>query len=327
MQLSQALPENLRESRAVKVLERSLDQGRLGHGILLHGENLQQMEEVVRAVASVLLETQRDPFEHPDCFMLRPQGKARLIKIGSESERKEGEWPQNSMRRLVIDLQKSANQGGRKVGIVFEADRMNFQSANAFLKTLEEPSEGTTLFLLTSRPYDLLDTIRSRCLNFRIPATLQTIEHPEWENWSGDYQNWLKNLLDGTGKKNIPSVVLGSYGLNLRLQRILAELTGEAWKVQKENLPDHLSSEEKDAIEAGISRGYRKQLLGEIEKNTVQFARSIEGENPGTLPVAALNQTTQALEKCAGLLELNFNQSAALELFFLKSMRIWARSR
>lgn len=327
MQLSQALPEVLRESRAVKVLERSLDQGRLGHGILLHGENLQQMEEVVRAVASVLLETQRDPFEHPDCFILRPQGKARLIKIGSESERKEGEWPKNSMRRLVIDLQKSANQGGRKVGIVFEADRMNFQSANSFLKTLEEPSEGTTLFLLTSRPYDLLDTIRSRCLNFRIPATLQMIEHPEWGNWSGDYQSWLNNLLDGTGKKDIPSVVLGSYGLNLRLQRILSELTGEAWKVQKETLPDHLSSEEKDAIEAGISRGYRKQLLGEIEKSTVQFARSIEGANPGTLPVAALNQTTQALEKCAGLLELNFNQSAALELFFLKSMRIWARSR
>ena len=327
MQLSQVLPENLRESRAIKVLERSLDQNRLGHGILLHGENLQQIEEVVRAIASVLLETQRDPFEHPDCFILRPQGKARLIKIGSESERKEGEWPQNSMRRLVIDLQKTANQSGRKVGIVFEADRMNTQSANAFLKTLEEPPEGTTLFLLTSRPYDLLDTIRSRCLNFRIPAGFQSMEHPDWETWTSDYQSWLKNLLDGTGKKNVSGIVMGSYGLNLRLQRILAELTSDAWNVQKESLPDHLSPEEKDAIEAGISRGYRKQLLGEIEKTTVHFARNIEGQNPGTLPVDALNQTTQVLEKCADLLELNFNQSAAIELFFLKSMRIWARSR
>ena len=114
--------------------------------------------------------------------------------------------------------------------------------------------------------------------------------------------------------------------MNLRLQGILAELTGDTWNVHKEHLPDHLSSEEKDAIEAGISRGYRKQLLGEIEKTTVHFVRSIEDEKPGTLPVAALNQTIQVLEKCSGLLELNFNQSAALELFFLKSMRIWARS-
>ena len=327
MQLSQALPEALRDSRAVKVLERSLVQNRLGHGILLHGESIDCLEEIVRAITTVLLETEHDPFKHPDCFSLRPQGKARMIKIGSESERKEGEWPENSMRRLVIDLQKSAHQGGRKAGIVFEADRMNVQSANAFLKTLEEPPEGTTLFLLTSRPYDLLDTIRSRCLNFRIPTGFQTIKHPDWKQWTDDYRSWLKNLLSSAGRKNVSDIVLGSYGLNLRFQKILAELAAEAWVVHKEQLPDHLTREEKDAIEAGISRGYRKQILGEIEKNTVHFARNIEKEHPGTLPVAALNQTTQALEKCAGLLELNLNQSAALELFFLKSMRIWSHAR
>ena len=37
------------------------------------------------------------------------------------------------MRKLVINIQKTANQGGRKVGILFEADRMNVQSANAFI--------------------------------------------------------------------------------------------------------------------------------------------------------------------------------------------------
>jgi DNA polymerase-3 subunit delta' len=325
MQLSQALPKELRDSRGVKVLERSLKQNRLGHGILLHGESLDQLESIARAIASVLLETSRDPFEHPDCFILRPQGKARMIKIGSESERIGGDWPQNSMRRLVIDVQKSSNQGGRKVGIVFEADRMNVQSANAFLKTLEEPPEGTTLFLLTSRPYDLLDTIRSRCLNFRIPTSFQTIKHPDWEKWTSDYHNWLKSLLESNSRKNVPGIVLGSYGLNLKFQKFLSEMTTDAWKIQKEQLPEHLSSEEKDAIEAGISRGYRKQLLGEIEKSTVHFARNIERHSSGTLPVVALSHAIQALEKCAGLLELNLNQSAALELFFLKSMRIWTQ--
>ena len=326
MQLSQALPEALRDSRAVEVLERSLAQNRLGHGILLHGESSDYLEEIVRAIAATLLETERDPFEHPDCFILRPQGKARMIKIGSESDRSGGEWPKNSMRRLVIDIQKTANQGGRKVGIVFEADRMNVQSANAFLKTLEEPPAGTTLFLLTSRPYDLLDTIRSRCLNFRIPAGIETIAHPDWPTWTKDYHAWLSSLLIGANKQTIPHIMLGSYGLNVRFQAILAEMTSSAWKTQKTELPDHVTAEEKDAMEAGMSRGYRKQLFGEIEKATASFAREIEINNPGQLPVAALNRATETLEHSAGLLEVNFNQSAALEMFFLKSMRIWASS-
>jgi DNA polymerase-3 subunit delta' len=327
MQLSHALPEALRQCRAVEVLERSLAQNRLGHGILLHGESPAFLEEIVRAIAATLLETERDPYEHPDCFILRPQGKARMIKIGSEADRVAGEWPKNTMRRLVLDMQRSSNQGGRKVGILFEADRMNMQSANAFLKTLEEPPSGTTLFLLTSRPYDLLDTIRSRCLNFRIPAGIETVAHPGWTNWSKDYHAWLGNLLQGPTKQTIPHIMFASYGLNARFQAILADMTVATWKAQKEELPEHITSDEKDAMEAGIKRGFRKQLFGEIEKATARFAREIETANPGQLPVSALYRATENLEHCVGLLELNFNQVAALELFFLKSLRIWTSAR
>jgi DNA polymerase-3 subunit delta' len=323
MQLSQALPESLRNSRAVEVLERSLSQNRLGHGILLHGESSEYLDEIARAIATTLLETKRDPYQHPDCFILRPSGKARMIKIGSESDRSGGDWPKNSMRRLVADIQKSSNQGGRKVAIVFEADRMNNQSANAFLKTLEEPPEGTTLFLLTSRPYDLLDTIRSRCLNFRIPAGIERIAHPDWPAWTHSYRAWLGQLIQGPTKKTIPHIMFAAYGLNARFQIILKEMTENAWKTQKENLPEHVTKDEMEAMEAGMSRGYRKQLFSEIEKETVRYARDIEQANPGQLPVIALTRAIESLEKSAGLLDLNFNQSAALELFFLQSLRIW----
>jgi DNA polymerase-3 subunit delta' len=321
--LRHALPEALKNCRAVEVLERSLAQNRLGHGILLHGESPLFLEEIVRAITTVLLETNRDPYEHPDCFILRPAGKARMIKIGSEAERAGGEWPKNSMRRLVIDVQKSSNQGGRKVGIVFDADRMNTQSANAFLKTLEEPPSGTTLFLLTSRPYDLLDTIRSRCLNFRIPAGVETVAHEDWPSWVHAYREWLGMLLNGPTRQNVPHIMLGAYGLNARFQSILASMTTDSWKAQKSSLPEHITEEETKAMEAGMSKGFRKQLFGEIEKETVQYARDIEAANPGEMPSIALNRAVEVLEKSAGLLELNFNQAAALELFFLQSLRIW----
>ncbi|WP_269524983.1 hypothetical protein [Coraliomargarita parva] len=327
MQISHALPEILRNSRAVEVLERSLSKDRLGHGILLHGESLASLEQIVRAISKELLAAKGDPFGHPDCFILRPSGKARFIRIGSESERVQGEWPKNTMRRLVIDIQKTSNQGGRKVGIIFEADRMMGPSANAFLKTLEEPPDGTTLFLLTTRPYDLLDTIRSRCLNFRIPAEMENIRHPDWAQWEEDYRSWLIRLIEGPNRDSIPHIVLGAYGLNTRFQGILDSMTAEAWAAQKESLPEHTTDDEKAAMEAGMSKGFRKQLFGEIEKATALFTRDLAEANPGEFPVPALQQATQQLEHCAGLLELNFNQAAALELFFLQSLRIWTSVR
>ena len=320
MTLSKSLPELLRGTRAVEVLERSLAQNRLGHGILLHGENLESLETIVRAITAHLLETKNDPFEHADCFTLRPSGKARLIKVGKTEDN-------NTMRKLVIDIAKSSNQGGRKVGIVIDADRMNAASANAFLKTLEEPPPGTTLFLLTTRPYDLLETIRSRCLNFRIPAAIENIQNPDWASWVVAYREWLGRLLEGPNKKTIPHIMMGAYGLNARFQTILKAMTSEAWKMQKEALPDHVTADEKDAMEVGLSKGYQKQLFGEIEKATAGFAREVEALNKGELPASALHRATEALERSAGLMEINFNQAAALELFFLSSLRIWTLAR
>lgn len=327
MSLIASLPESIHDCRAVQVLERSLERERLGHGILLHGESLDALEALARGIASHLLETEQDPYLHPDCFTLRPSGKARMIRIGSETERSQGEWPANSMRRLVIDLQKTANQGGRKVGIIFEADRMNVQSANAFLKTLEEPPEGTTLFLLTTRPYKLLDTIRSRCLNFRVPTGHDPIQNAEWQSWIESYREWMTGILSGPNKKTVPHLVLGVFGLNFRYQEILKTLTAEAWEAQKETLPENITKAEKEAMESGISRGYRKELLAAIERQTHQYVRELEHLNPGRLPVNALHRVTHSLEHAANLLEINFNQAAALELFLLKSLRIWSSVR
>ncbi len=54
----------------------------------------------------------------------------------------------------------------RRVFIVDGADTMTQQNSNLFLKVLEEPPESSTLILIATNPYVLLDTIRSRCLQF-----------------------------------------------------------------------------------------------------------------------------------------------------------------
>jgi DNA polymerase-3 subunit delta' len=68
-------------------------------------------------------------------------------------------------------------QGRRRVFILDGADTMRWNDADVFLKILEEPPESATLLLLAPTPDSLLQTIRSRCLQFHFaPAPAEQIE-------------------------------------------------------------------------------------------------------------------------------------------------------
>ncbi len=57
-------------------------------------------------------------------------------------------------------------QGRRRVFILDGAETMRWDLASIFLKVLEEPPESATLILIAPNPFQLLPTIRSRCLQF-----------------------------------------------------------------------------------------------------------------------------------------------------------------
>jgi DNA polymerase-3 subunit delta' len=66
----------------------------------------------------------------------------------------------------------------RRLFIIDGAETMRWDHANIFLKILEEPPETATLILLTTNPYLLLPTIRSRCLQFFLaPVEQHSVEH------------------------------------------------------------------------------------------------------------------------------------------------------
>ncbi len=69
----------------------------------------------------------------------------------------------NSIRELRRDAALTPFAGGWKVYILLDADRMNAESSNALLKTLEEPTVRSVLILTTSKRERLLPTILSRC--------------------------------------------------------------------------------------------------------------------------------------------------------------------
>ncbi len=325
MKSANAFSQNLKELKPVQVLEAAIQANRLAQAVLLQGDNLQVLEQTALLLASDILGIEPDSVSaYPDVFFLRTRGKSRQITIGSDSEKSGGEWPPNTMRRFIFDLHLSPTAGERKVGIVVEADRMNINTANAFLKTLEEPPADTTLFLLTLRPYDLLDTIRSRCLNFRVPSHLETLDHADWAQWKVDYTEWLTRVANAPRSKDeVAQVTLGLYGLVSRFDLVLTSITESSWETYKENLPEFLSEDEKSALQSGLSKSVRQQLLGEIEQATRDFG--IGKSNGHVVFPRRLARTIEQLEHLHILMDkLNLNESTALEAFFLQSLRIWS---
>ncbi|MEM8549629.1 MAG: DNA polymerase III subunit gamma/tau [Verrucomicrobiota bacterium] len=303
-----SLPPELLESRPAAVLRQSLDRGRLPHAILLQGPSLQSLEAIALAFAGELLKSEQ-PLKHPDLFSIRPANKMRQINA-------------EHTRAMIRDIQHSSHQGGNKVALIYEADCLNNAAANAFLKTLEEPPADTTIFLLSTRPYDLLATIRSRCVSLRLPLELDRVGAADWQQWLADYTEWLQLVASGHAARGGASeCVIAIYGLTTRFSGILAALAAESWKSYKESLPDGLTDEQVTALESGYSKGLRARLLAEIEHQTRQFAL----RNPDDVPSAKLSRAISALEHVCGLLALNFNESAAMEIFLLRSLRNWAR--
>ena len=309
--------------RPLEVLEKSIQKNQIAHAILLEGGNSKLLRNTAEVLAGKILKTEV-ALTHPDCFTLRPSGRSRYIRIGKKEDRNKGSWPENTMRRLIDDLQKTANQGGPKVAIIYEAERMNKESANAFLKTLEEPPKDTILFLLTERSYDLIDTIKSRCLTYRIPSKTVLDKMDLWDSWKESYWLWMSSLVQGYDRSKLCDLFFAYYGMVLKLQKTIEAYRERIWNEEAQGIEASLSSEEKTALEIGIERSVREQLFSEIADLTNQFVKESAKANRGHYFVYPLDSALSALKKSLQLLQLNFNAASAIELYFLKSLRIWS---
>lgn len=303
------------DSIARSVIERSMRKGRLAHSILLFGRSQEALEALSFEVAALLLDFKpRKEGEvitnWPDFLALRPAKKARQISA-------------DDTRELIRRIQHSPQVGNRKVAVIFEADRLNASSANIFLKTLEEPPLDTTILLLTTRPYSLLPTIRSRCLHLRVTETLGSGEDTDTRAWLDAYRTWLDRLVDDTPTKDqVPELILGLYALVSDFRDHLEKVTKEAVKAHGTDT-ENLTGEERDALEAGIAIGIRDRILALIEETTSGFARELARQGRTTL-ATRLPAAIASLEEVARLLRIFYAAPNAIEQFLITSLRLWS---
>jgi DNA polymerase III subunit delta' len=100
---------------------------------------------------------------HPDLFTLE-RGM-----MHPDTKRPTNEIVVAHVRRVNEQLRLTPVEGGWRVAIIDEAEAMNPNAANAFLKLLEEPPAKALIMLVSHAPGRLLPTIRSRCRLLALP--------------------------------------------------------------------------------------------------------------------------------------------------------------
>lgn len=140
------------------------DEGRLSHGILFSGmEGIGKKKLAMNLSAHLLgLRQCEDLDHHPDFLFLEQK-----TTLGVEE-----------IKKAIGFVIEKPLFGKRKVLLINDAHKMNLPAQNKFLKTLEEPPDFLTILLVSAAPGRLLDTIRSRVVEFSLkPHSEETIYH------------------------------------------------------------------------------------------------------------------------------------------------------
>jgi DNA polymerase-3 subunit delta' len=150
---------------------------------------------------------------HPDVHLVRLEEGAQQIKV-------------DQVRELIESLALKSYRGGFKVGIVEGAEALNIHGANAFLKTLEEPTPNTLLIMIARPSHRLPATIASRCqrLTLRPPATADALN---WLQARSPAGNSWQAALALAGGAPLLALELASHGLaeiDADMKRSMAEL-------------------------------------------------------------------------------------------------------
>ncbi len=190
------------QTRIREVLAAGHDSGTLGHAYLFCGEEgVGTLQAALELGMGLLCESDGDApcyecescrkvqhHAHPDLSLLFPVALAKEYRASSGALSDKG-WdyvaeqarkriaapyvvPQaKGVRTMPVEWVRETNHaiqrgpltGTAKVAILCGVELMNKESANAMLKTLEEPPPDTTLLLCSEAPHAVLPTVRSRC--------------------------------------------------------------------------------------------------------------------------------------------------------------------
>jgi DNA polymerase III delta prime subunit len=180
--------------------------GNLSHAYILEGDACIDKLLVANCfVKAILCEKGTGCQECPTCRKIEHGNHEDIIYLEADGKSIKDE----AVEALQARLKKKPFFGDRNIAIIKDADTMTARAQNRLLKTLEEPPRGTIIILLSNNIENLVQTILSRCVTYRINP-FETTEYKEIKHQA---QKLVEMLL-----KNKPF-----YLLKARLAQIASE--------------------------------------------------------------------------------------------------------
>ncbi len=285
---------------ALGYLRRAHKQNRLAHAYLISGPPGSGKQLLAAELASLVNGTAaNDVFSAKarDIFVAQPESRSRRIVI-------------EQIRDLEHRLQMRATDGRRKVAIISEADRLQPQAANAFLKTLEEPPKDSLLLLLSALPEALPDTI-----------LLQEAAHEQ--SWSIQYayrlaqgfqrllrgiREEIKDEIDQALKKEETRYKNATDGVWLEeREEYYKALTESLYLQRRAGLIETLFAWWSDVLRS--SSGVDRRDLPDARKETGALAKRFT--------IAEILRRVRCLEELRDHLNRNIQEALAVEVAFL----------
>ncbi len=174
---------------------------------------------------------------HQDVIQIEPQGKSCKI-------------PVDILRNLQHQFGQTALSGGRKIAVIWGADRLGAEAANAFLKTLEEPPPGSIFFLVTPSPSSVLETVRSRCQQL-------SLSEPEAAHVPDAWKPYLDAIMDGLEPRDDTDKAAWE-GL-AAAHRFLALCTSIRKQIQDIEDNEAGENDDKEAVAARVAARFKEQ--------------------------------------------------------------------
>ncbi|HAG53619.1 MAG TPA: hypothetical protein DCL21_07530, partial [Alphaproteobacteria bacterium] len=159
--------------KAQEVIIKLIDENRLPHAILLHGTSGIGKAKFAEILAKMII-CGNNPATNKNRFSVNINSdQYKRICAGSLDAYKVIKPADGKKQITVEQVRESMGNLGlisddKRVIIIDSADDLNPNSANAILKTLEEPPANTMLILVSSNPAKLLPTISSRCRKIKL---------------------------------------------------------------------------------------------------------------------------------------------------------------
>ena len=241
----------------------------------------------------------------PEVHMLAlgwPLSEKAQADIDDKKRKPSREIRVEAMRDAVEFSQRTSARGRGKAVLVYPAEQMNHITANALLKTLEEPPGDVRFVLASEAAHQLLPTIRSRCLGHAMvwPAEAEMLQ---WLAGQGVEPAAAAAHLRAAGGRPDDALALARSG---RSPQSWAALPQAIARGDVAALGDWAPAQVIDALQ----KLCHDLLAASVGAAPRYFA---SGDLPKPPPLGALTRWSRALAKAARTADHPFNAGLMLE--------------